>query len=148
PGALLGSLATATVTRRFGVGPTIVSMQMLTGISRLLIPLASGSLPLVVSLLMLSEFLLGVARPIFNITQVSLRQAVTPDRLQGRVNASIRFVMWGVTPFGALLGGVLGELIGLRATMLIAAIGVSIATLWVFFSPIRELHEQPVAVDH
>jgi predicted MFS family arabinose efflux permease len=96
---------------------------------------------------MLGEFLWGIARPIFNITQVSLRQAVTPDRLQGRVNASIRFVMWGVTPFGALLGGVLGELIGVRSTMLIASIGVFTATLWVFFSPIRQLREQPVAVE-
>jgi MFS family permease len=147
PGALIGALATARVTKRFGVGPTIVSMQILTGISRLLIPLAVGSLPIILTLLMWSEFLLGVARPIFNITQVSLRQAVTPDRLQGRVNASIRFVMWGVTPFGALLGGVLGELIGLRATMLIAAIGVSIATVWIFFSPVRTLREQPVAVE-
>jgi MFS family permease len=147
PGALLGALATARVTKRFGVGPTVVSMQILTGISRLLIPLAVGSLPIILTLLMLSEFLLGVARPIFNITQVSLRQAVTPDRLQGRVNASIRFVMWGVTPFGALLGGVLGEFIGLRATMLIAAIGVSIATVWVFFSPVRALREQPIAVE-
>jgi predicted MFS family arabinose efflux permease len=121
-------------------------MQILTGISRLLIPLAVGSLPLVVIPLILSELLLGMARPIFNITQVSLRQAVTPDRLQGRVNASIRFVMWGVTPFGALLGGVLGEFIGLRATMLVAAVGVSIATVWVFFSPVRGLHAQPVAV--
>jgi len=147
PGALLGSLATARVTKRFGVGPTIVWMQILTGVSRLLIPLAIGSLPLVLALLMLGEFLWGIARPIFNITQVSLRQAVTPDRLQGRVNASIRFVMWGVTPFGALLGGVLGELIGVRSTMLIASIGVFTATLWVFFSPIRQLREQPVAVE-
>src|SRR5262249_30562060 len=119
PGALLGSLATARITKRFGVGPTIVWMQILTGLSRLMIPLAGGSLPLVLTFLMLGEFLWGLARPIFNITQVSLRQSVTPDRLQGRVNASIRFVMWGVTPFGALIGGVLGAVIGLRVTMLI-----------------------------
>jgi len=147
PGALLGALATSKVTKRFGVGPTVVSMQVLTGISRLLIPLAAGSLPLIVTLLMLSEFLWGVARPIFNITQVSLRQAITPDRLQGRVNASIRFVMWGVTPFGAVLGGVLGETIGLHATMLLAASGVMIATVWVLFSPVRQLREQPTAVE-
>jgi predicted MFS family arabinose efflux permease len=147
PGALLGSLAAARVTKRFGVGPTIVWMQILSGISRLLIPLAVGSLPLVLTLLMSGEFLWGIARPIFNITQVSLRQAVTPDRLQGRVNASIRFVMWGVTPFGALLGGVLGEFVGPRATMLVAAIGVLTATVWVFFSPIRQLLDQPVAIE-
>ena len=147
PGALLGALLSSRISKRFGVGRTIVGMQVLTGISRLLIPLAVGSVPLVVALLMLSEFLLGIARPIFNITQVSLRQAITADRLQGRMNASMRFIMWSVTPFGALLGGVLGEIIGLRMTMLFAATGVLAATLWVLFSPVRRLHEQPAPAD-
>ncbi len=147
PGALLGSLASSRVARRFGVGRTLVGTQVLTGLSRLCIPLAGGSLPSIVALLMLGEFLLGVARPVFNITQLSLRQAITPDRLQGRVNASMRFVMWGVTPFGALLGGLLGQVIGLRLTMLIAATGVLLAFFWVYFSPLRVLREQPNIVE-
>lgn len=143
-GALLGALASSWIAKRFGIGSTIVGMQILTGISRLLIPLAGGPLVVLAGTLMLSQFLLGVARPVFNITQLSLRQAITPDRLQGRVNATMRFVMWGVTPFGALIGGLLAESIGLQATMLMAGTGVLLAFMWVFFSPLREVRKQPV----
>lgn len=89
------------------------------------------------------EFLLGLARPIFNITQLSLRQGITRDRLQGRVNATMRFLMWGVTPVGALTGGLLGTVIGLRPALLVASIGVLLAFAWVAFSPVRQLREQP-----
>ena len=65
---------------------------------------------MIVALGMLGQFLLGFARPVFNINQLSLRQSITPDRLQGRVNATMRFIMWGVTPVGAILGGILGAM--------------------------------------
>ncbi|HEX9988009.1 MAG TPA: MFS transporter [Chloroflexia bacterium] len=143
PGALAGALLAAPAAKRLGLGPTIVWMQVLTGVARLCIPLAGGPLPVTVGLLMLGEFLLGVARPIFNVNQVSLRQSITPDRLQGRVNATMRFIMWSVTPVGALVGGVLGSIISLRTTLLLAATGVLLAFLWVYFSPLRSLREQP-----
>lgn len=143
PGALLGALLAAPAVKRFGLGPTITGAQVLTGISRLLIPLAAGSLPLMVVVLGAGEFLLGVSRPVFNVNQLSLRQAITPDRLHGRVNATMRFIMWGVTPVGALLGGLLAEGIGLRTTLLMAAAGVLLAFLWILVSPVRALHEQP-----
>ncbi len=143
PGALLGALVAAPLARRLGLGPTIVASQVLTGISRLLIPLAMGPKPAVVATLMAGEFLLGLARPVFNINQVSLRQRITPDRLQGRMNATMRFIMWAFTPAGALLGGLLGEAIGLRKTMLIAALGVLLAFLWALLSPLRALREEP-----
>lgn len=95
PGALLGALLAGPLARRFGLGPTIVGAQVLTGISRLCIPLAGGPPPLMIGVLMLGEFGLGIARPVFNINQVSLRQSITTDRLQGRVNATMRFIMWG-----------------------------------------------------
>lgn len=141
PGALVGSLLVSRLTKRFGIGRTLVFAQVLTGISRLLIPLAGGSVPATIAVLASSEFLWGLARPMFNITQISLRQSITPDHMLGRMNASIRFVMWSVTPFGALLGGVLGGYIGLQATMLLAATGVLGATAWMYFSPVRTLKE-------
>src|SRR5205823_7386995 len=125
--------------RRFGVGPTCIGAQILTGIARLCTPLAVG--PLTVGLLIVGMFLLGFARSAFNINQVSLRQSITPDRLQGRVNATMRFIMWGVTPVGALLGGILGGAIGLQPTLLLAASGVLLAFVWAFFSPLRVLRE-------
>ena len=71
------------------------------------------------------------------ISQVSLRQAITPERLQGRMNATMRVLGLGLIPVGALLGGVLGEAVGLRPTLLIAAIGDLAAVAWLWSSAIR-----------
>lgn len=143
PGALLGALTAVRVAKRIGVGPTIVGSQVLTGIACLAAPLAGGPIWVAVLVLAGGEFLLGIARTLFNITQLSLRQAITPDRLQGRVNATMRFMMWGVTPAGALAGGLLGTAFGPRPTLLLAAIGVLLAFGWVAASPVARLREQP-----
>jgi predicted MFS family arabinose efflux permease len=143
PGALLGALAAVPVATRLGVGQTIVISQVLTGVACLAAPLAGGSIWVAALILATGEFLLGIARTLFNITQLSLRQAITPDRLQGRVNATMRFMMWGVTPAGALVGGLLGGAIGLRTTLLLAAFGVLLAAVWVALSPVASLREQP-----
>ena len=71
-------------------------------------------------MLMLVAFISGITNPVYNVNQVSLRQAITPDRLQGRMNASMRFIVWGTIPLGALLGGGLGEALGLRPTAAMA----------------------------
>src|SRR5207245_2516604 len=91
--------------------------------------------------LLVARLLLGPANPIFNITLISLRQTLTPDHLQGRVNASARFLANAVTPVGALLGGVLGEAIGLRPTLLVAGVGILLAGLWIVLSPVPSLRE-------
>ena len=78
-----------------------------------------------------------------NTGQVSLRQATTPDRLQGRMNATMSFVAGAVVPLGGLLGGAWGETVGLRPTLLLAALGEILAVLWLLLSPMRSLHEQP-----
>jgi hypothetical protein len=83
---------------------------------------------------------------IYNINQVSLRQTITPDRLLGRMNASMRFIVWGTIPIGALIGGKLGSAIGLRPTLVVSALGAMLSALWIYFSPVRLLREQPVAV--
>ena len=75
-----------------------------------MIVVASGPTPLVLAILLVSLFLQGLQGTIYNITQVSLRQAIVPDRLQGRMNATMRFIVWGTVPLGALLGGALGVL--------------------------------------
>jgi len=144
PGSLLGALVAGRASRRFGLGRTLITAQTLTGAARACIPLA-GILPQVaVPLLALGELILGVARPLFNINQVSLRQTITPDRLQGRMNASIRFLMWAIVPVGSLLGGFAGQWIGLWPTLVTAAFGTTIAAGWMVFSPVRPLEALPV----
>jgi hypothetical protein len=79
----------------------------------------------------------------YNIAQVSFRQRLTPDHLLGRANATIRFLVWGVMPIGALLGGVLGELIGVRTTLLVTMLAGCTAFLPVVLSPLRTMRTLP-----
>jgi predicted MFS family arabinose efflux permease len=146
PGALLGAVLAGRLARWWGLGATIIGAITVSGLANLLVPLAAGPPPLVAGVLMASAFLNGLANPIYNINQVSLRQAITPDRLQGRMNASMRFLVWGTIPVGALLGGVLGETLGLRPTMLLMAVCSLLAPLWVVCSPVRHLRQQPAPV--
>lgn len=144
PGALVGALLAGRLARRIGVGPVIVLGQVLTGVARVLLVLAGGPALAVVAVLAASEFVLGLARTIFNVNQVSLRVAITEDRMHGRVNATIRFVMWVVTPVGALLGGWLAvSVIGLRGTLVIAALGAFAAVVPLLAAPLRTLRSVP-----
>lgn len=143
PGALVGALFAARTSRTVGLGRTLISAQLLTGVARACLPLA-GILPqAAMPLLAVGELILGVARPLFNINQVSLRQTITPDNLQGRMNASIRFLMWAIVPVGSLLGGFAAQWIGLRPTLIVAAVGTTLAAGWMVFSPVRPLRQQP-----
>ncbi len=82
----------------------------------------------------------GVA---WNINQISLRQAITPPRMQGRMNATMRFIVWGTIPLGAIVGGALGDLIGLHATIWVGAIGGLLAFLPVALSSVRQIVTMP-----
>jgi hypothetical protein len=80
---------------------------------------------------------------VYNITQVTMRQRLTPPRLLGRMNASIRFVVWGVLPIASLIAGVLGTAIGVLPTMWIGAGGALFAAAFVAFSPITRMKQLP-----
>lgn len=138
-GSLLGSLTGARVAAWLGVGPTIARAQLLTAFAYLSFPLAGGPTWLAVAIIMAGQFVWGASRSIYNITQVSMRQTITPEHLLGRMTASMRFITWGVTPIGALLGGELGATIGIRPTFFVVIVGEVIAALWVIFSPLGSL---------
>ena len=129
-GAILGSLIAPLWESRRGMGRTLVLSQVLTGLARLLLLLAPGSYAWILTVLALSEIVLGIARAGFNVCQLSLRQSAVPASLQGRVNASFSFLLWGATPVGGLLGGWLGSAMGLRPCLLVAGIGVLASTAW------------------
>ena len=112
----------------------------------LLIPLAGGfPTPVAGATLAAAQVLGGIVNTIANVNQWSLRQAVTPDHLQGRVTASHRFLVYGAPPLGALLGGFLGAAIGLGPAILLCAIGALLGPLWLVSSPLRHLREPPAA---
>ncbi|TMC57571.1 MAG: MFS transporter [Chloroflexi bacterium] len=140
----VGSLVAERVVQRAGLGTTFISMLLLMGVTGLFTPLAPGPLWLATAFLSLSQ--LGDAfRTIYFINDVSLRQAITPDRLLGRVNASTALLVSGAGPLGAVLGGALGDNVGVRNTLFIASAGPFLACLWLLFSPVRRLREQPGA---
>jgi Na+/melibiose symporter-like transporter len=140
-GFVLGALLAAGITRRVGIGVILLITPIIIGGSDLLIPLA-GLIPhLAFPLVGLAQFLFGLARPVQSINQVSLRQAITPERLQGRMNATVNFVVFGLPTLGALLGGMLGQSLGLSETIVIAAIGEILACVWIVFSPLRTMRE-------
>jgi hypothetical protein len=77
------------------------------------------------------------------VNQVSFRQAIVPIELQGRLNATMRFLVWGTIPIGSIIGGILGGILGLRTAIGISAIGATLAFLWVLLSPVRRITEIP-----
>src|SRR5678816_576465 len=105
----------------FGVGPTII-LGAAGSISLLLLAAAPTSNP--IPFLIAAQAISSMGIPIYNITQVSFRQAITPERLQGRMNSVMRFIVWGVMPLGALIGGALGSWFGLRTAIWVGAIGM------------------------
>jgi MFS family permease len=142
-GALAGATITSWLTDRLGVGRTILIGAAMSGPSMLLIPLAPASFPL--PYLVLAELLFGLYATVYGISQLSLRQAVTPEHLQGRMNASVRFVVWGVGPIGYVMGGAIGETLGLTAALWIGTVGAFIAPLPVILSRIRDVDVLPNA---
>jgi MFS family permease len=142
--APLGAAFSGRVARRLGVGPTIVSMGSLTGVSWALVAAAPRAWPLPV--LILSGWIGSANGPIYNITQVSLRQAITPRRMQGRMNATMRFLVWGTIPLGAFTGGLIGSALGLRTALWIAAAGQVLSVLPPLLSPVLGLRSMADAV--
>ncbi len=136
-GALAAALTAGRIGHRLGVGRTIVLAALLFSPGSLLIALAPQDLA--IPFITASVMIIGFGGILFNVTGISLIQAITPDRMLGRANASRRFVVWGVIPFGGLVGGALGSAIGLRETMLIGALGGLLAVVPILLSPVRSV---------
>src|SRR5262245_16590040 len=127
-GSLIAAFTAMRITRRFGIGPTTIASAALFGPATLLIafaPTGNQAIPYLV----LAQLVFGFTVVVYNIVQVSYRQAICPPRLQGRMNSVMRFMVWGTIPLGGLLGGLLGTTIGLRETMVVGAIGGGLSFL-------------------
>lgn len=142
-GALVGAMVASRLSERFGVGTTVSAAMIIGCAAPILVPLAGGPVVLRFAVLVVSFFIGGAGTTVANIQVVSLRQALTPNTMLGRMNASYRFVAWGTVPLGALLGGVLGSTVGLRATLFVGAAGIFAAALWIVFSPVRGIRRLP-----
>lgn len=140
-GAVLGAVVSARVVAAIGVGKTIVFSALVAGFPLMLMTLAYPENALLVMMPLL--FVGGIMNIMYNVNQVSLRQSITPDALQGKMNATMRFIVWGVFPLGGLLGGMMGEALGLRTTILISGIGTLASVAFVLFSPVWKVETIP-----
>jgi MFS family permease len=140
-GWLVAAVIARRVSGRFGVGRTLVVAGALGGMPLLLIPIAprDAAVPFFVTALIV----VSLGAVLFNVTGISLQQALTPTRMLGRMNASRRWVVWGTIPLGSATGGVLAETIGLRPTLFVGAVGASVAFLVLLVEPLRTIEGLP-----
>ncbi|SMC50388.1 Predicted arabinose efflux permease, MFS family [Kibdelosporangium aridum] len=124
-GGVLGSVAGTRLGTWLGATPAMAVAIVLTGVGIGLVALADN-----VVLVAGAQALMWFALQVYNVLQVPVRYALTPAKIHGSVNATIRTTVWGTAPIGALVGGLLGAVVGLRMTLLLAGIGAATSALW------------------
>lgn len=139
PGALLGSLLAARLPSRFGHGAVLVSAAALGDGVFLCVPALHDPSAVTVFALLAVNFVFGTAGQLVNVTVMAVRQAVTPDGMQGRAAATITFVGMGTAPLGSLLGGFLAMEWGLRTSLLVTAAGMMLSPAVMALSPLARL---------
>jgi MFS family permease len=144
-GGILGALSAARISRALGEGRTIPLAALGFAAAATAVPLASVGPP--VPVLLGGWFLESFAVIVYNVTQVSFRQRLCPPRLLGRMNASVRFIVFGTMPVGGFLGGVVGTWLGLVPALWIAVAVAFLAAVPVVASPLMRMRELPDEAD-
>ncbi len=140
-GWLAGAASASRMQRWLGVGGATILGAALSGPGTLLVALTPKSFP--VPFLVAGTIIGGFGAVVYNIQQVSLRQAITPERMQGRMNSVMRFLVWGPIPLGSLVGGAIATSFGLRTALMVGAVGGFTSTIPIVLSPIRKLKAMP-----
>ena len=146
-GCVLASVSAERLSRRFGVGPVIVHGLVLTAVGWQAFALLGGSGWGAMLLLGGAMLVFDFGAILYAINYLALRQAITPDRLLGRMTATMRFLTVAAAPLGSLVGGALATAIGLRGTLLtVAVLGLSLSAAAVLWSPVRRHRVLPTTV--
>jgi MFS family permease len=140
-GWMSGAALAPRTQRWLGVGGATILGAAMSAPGTLLVALTPKSFP--VPFLIAGMSISGFGAVLYNIQQVSLRQAITPERMQGRMNSVMRFLVWGPIPLGALTGGAIATSFGLRTALVVGALGGFTSTIPIIFSPIRKLKTMP-----
>lgn len=143
-GSFAGSIVAERLAQRFGPGPTMIGAQIAFGLTGMLVPLAVLVPSWALAMIVASEFAQWMAILIYWVVAISVRQAIVPDRVLGRVNATMRFLAGGANPIGSVIGGALGGLIGVPLTLVVASFGMLLGFLWLLLSPVRGLSAMPL----
>jgi MFS family permease len=142
-GGVLGAFVAGRLGRRIGLGPAFIVGQILFPLPLLLVPLASGSKPVILAMLFAAEFFSGLGVMILDINAGSMMTALTPHALRSRSTGAFRFVNYGIRPLGALAGGALGATLGLRPALWITTVGALAGVLWLLPSPVPGMRDLP-----
>jgi MFS family permease len=140
-GFVPGALAAAVVARRLRLGRALVVSPFISAAGILLIPAAMLGVP--IAILVAAWLLIYSPAPIFDINMVSLRQAITADHLQGRMNATFRTAVWAAMPAGSVIGGLLGSTIGVWQTIIAGGVIAVLSPVWLLAGPVAALRRQP-----
>jgi len=140
-GGVVGAIVATRVARLIGVGRSIVLGAILSSFVFLLVYFATPSDAFLVVASV--SFVSSIGVLIYNITQVSYRQALVPRDIQGRMNATMRTIVWGVIPLGSLLGGAASLFLGVHSTIGLMILLGSLGFLWATFSPVRNVKDFP-----
>lgn len=141
-GGIAATLVVRRLIERVGDGAAIRWSIAVCGPCTLLAGLAGPGWR--VWLIAAASFALSAGLVVYNVAQVSYRQRTVPADLLGRVNATIRFFAWGARPLGALCGGLIAVVLGIRCAVWVGAVGTSLSALWLYLSPLRTLRHLPV----
>ncbi|MCX5414568.1 MFS transporter [Streptomyces sp. NBC_00059] len=136
PGALAGSLLAARLPARFGFGPVLVAAALAGDAVMLCVPALRGPSAVTLGVLIAVNFVFGASGQLVNVSVMAVRQALTPDGMQGRVAATINFAGLGLAPLGSLLGGQLAQEWGLRGGLLVATAGMLLSPALMALSPL------------
>jgi MFS family permease len=142
-GGVLGALVSSRVSRALGVGRAIILGAVLSSFVFILVYFAIPSNAFLI--VALTTFVSSIGVLVYNITQVSYRQALVSRELQGRMNATMRTIVWGVMPLGSLLGGISSVYLGLHTTVGLMIVLASLGFLWATFSPVRSVKDFPTS---
>jgi MFS-type transporter involved in bile tolerance (Atg22 family) len=143
-GALAGALAATRIRAALGLGRALAVSIVGVSVSPLLLLIPRGAGPAAVLVLFAGWLGHGCGISIWNVNTITLRQALTPMRVQARMNATYRMLLFGALPVGALLGGLLGSAVGLRTATVISVIVLTSPLLWLVFSPVFRLTQMPL----
>jgi MFS family permease len=146
-GGLAGALLADRISKQLGVGRTIVLTVAWGGPLTAVLAFCQPGNDLLNALVIGGGFFAGMASgTLYNINQVSLRQALTPPEMAGRMNATMRWFVWGTMPIGSVVGGIIGLNLGLRETLIIAGVGGSLAFVPLLFGPVWKIKTMPTGV--
>ncbi len=142
-GGILGGVLSGRLSRWLGTARIIWFSMLVFGAIQIVLPLTAPGWRLI--FFPIAGAGLTFTAVVYNIAQLSYRQLICPPELLGRMNAAIRWIVWGTLPLGGLIGGVLGGAIGVVPTLWVSVIGSWTAGFWVLFSPLRGLRDVPAA---